>query len=76
MDLGDVSADEIMRRWPHTMRLFVDRQVLCVGCPIAPFHTLSDVATEHGLGYEDLLQAVRRIAESEVTGGPAAGHRR
>ncbi len=45
----DQTVDEIMRRWPATIRVFMRRQMLCVGCPIGPFHTLEEACAEHGL---------------------------
>ena len=43
-DLDDLTLDEIMRRWPRTVRVFIDWHLHCVGCPIADFHRLSDSA--------------------------------
>ena len=48
-DIVDLSVAEIMSTWPNTIRTFLDRRMHCVGCPIAPFHTLPDAAEEHGL---------------------------
>jgi hybrid cluster-associated redox disulfide protein len=75
--LDELTVSEIMRHWPATMRLFIDRRLLCVGCPIAPFHTLTDVAREHGITYESLIEGVLAIANA---GGaitvPVSGRRR
>jgi hybrid cluster-associated redox disulfide protein len=54
-DIAKLSVAEIMSRWPPTIRLFLDRRMHCVGCPIAPFHTVVDAAGEHGLSYDVLL---------------------
>lgn len=43
----DMTMDEIMRRWPATIRVVLDHGMLCVGCPIAPFHTVEDAVREH-----------------------------
>ena len=76
-DLDDLTVSEIMRRWPATMRLFIDRRLLCVGCPIAPFHTLTDVAREHGVDHDELCEAVQAVASGQdATTGPASAHRR
>ncbi|RIK83448.1 MAG: hypothetical protein DCC69_14130 [Hyphomicrobiales bacterium] len=45
----DMTMDEIMRRWPATIRVVLDHGMLCVGCPIAPFHTVEDAVREHGI---------------------------
>lgn len=62
ISLIDMSVGEIMARWPGTIRLFLARRMHCVGCPISPFHTLADAATEHGLDGAALLAAI----EAEV----------
>jgi hybrid cluster-associated redox disulfide protein len=54
-DIATLSLAEIMSRWPPTIRIFLDRRMHCVGCPIAPFHTVVDAAEEHGLSYDVLL---------------------
>lgn len=54
-DIATLSLAEIMSRWPPTIRIFLDRRMHCVGCPIAPFHTVIDAAEEHGLSYDVLL---------------------
>ena len=70
MDLSDppfsvvASMDEIMRRWPATIRVILQNGMLCVGCPIAPFHTISDAAREHGLGEGELRRALQAVAAS------------
>lgn len=45
----DMSVDEIMRRWPETIRVVIARKMMCVGCPIGTFHTVSDACRAHGL---------------------------
>lgn len=47
--LDDLSVKEIMDRWPETASAFIARRMHCVGCPIGPFHTLTDAAGEHRL---------------------------
>lgn len=63
----DLSVDEIMRRWPATIRVFMKSQMLCVGCPIGAFHTVEEACAEHGLSEgafsQDLLTAIRGFEE-------------
>jgi len=40
-------VDEVMRRWPSTIRVFLDFRMLCVGCPIATFHSVDEACDEH-----------------------------
>jgi hybrid cluster-associated redox disulfide protein len=75
-ELDDLTVSEIMRRWPETMRLFIDHRLLCVGCPIAPFHTLVDVAREHHVDHGGLVEMVLAVAGEDPTVVPASVPRR
>ena len=55
----DMTMDEIMRLWPGTMRVVLDHGMLCVGCPIASFHTIDDAAREHGVDAERFFAMLR-----------------
>ena len=52
----DMTMDAIMRQWPDTIRVLIDHGLLCVGCPIAPFHLVTDAARAHHLDEAMLLQ--------------------
>ncbi len=55
-------VDEVMRRWPATIRTFLDFRMNCVGCPIATFHTVEDACREHGVSCDRLLTALQAAA--------------
>jgi len=48
----DMPVDDIMRRWPATIRLFLQRGMLCIGCPIGVFHTVMDACNAHSINPE------------------------
>jgi len=54
----DMSMDRIMRLWPATIRVVLDHGMLCVGCPIAAFHTVEDAIREHGVDTERFRAAL------------------
>ncbi|MCW5770000.1 MAG: DUF1858 domain-containing protein [Rhodospirillaceae bacterium] len=56
----DTTVDDVMRAFPATLRDFLDFGFGCVGCPIAPFHTVADACREHGTDGESFLEALRR----------------
>lgn len=43
----DMSVDEIMRRWPATIRVMIRNGMLCIGCPIGTFHTVAEACVAH-----------------------------
>ena len=63
----DMTVDEIMRRWPATIRVFIRSRMLCIGCPIGIFHNVKDACEAHHLDEEtfarDLLAAMKGDAE-------------
>jgi hybrid cluster-associated redox disulfide protein len=55
-------VDDVMRRWPATIRVFLDYRMRCVGCPIACFHTVDDACREHGVDRVKVLADLRSAA--------------
>ena len=53
-----------MRRWPATIRVFLDFRMACVGCPITPFHTVADTCREHRADPVAFLAALRATASA------------
>jgi hybrid cluster-associated redox disulfide protein len=58
----DCLVDDVMRRWPASIRVFLDFRMGCVGCPIASFHSVDDACREHGIDREGFLAALRAHA--------------
>ena len=54
----DSLVDEVMRRWPVTIRVFLDFRLGCVGCPIASFHSVDDACREHGVDRASFVAAL------------------
>lgn len=44
---AEMPVDDVMRRWPSTIRVFLDFRMKCVGCPIAAFHSIDEACAEH-----------------------------
>jgi hybrid cluster-associated redox disulfide protein len=59
----DMSVDEVMQRWPATIRAFLDHRMQCVGCPIATFHSVDYACDEHGVDRAAFLAALRAQAK-------------
>lgn len=62
----DMSMDEIMQRWPSTIRTILDHGLLCVGCPIASFHTVDDAIREHGIAGDEFRLSLQRAIGQNV----------
>jgi hybrid cluster-associated redox disulfide protein len=57
---ADLTVAEVMDRWPETVPIFFRYRMACVGCPIAPFETLADVAAIYGLDMQCLVNELRQ----------------
>jgi hybrid cluster-associated redox disulfide protein len=69
----DMPVDTIMRNWPATVRVMMDHRMLCVGCPIAIFHTVTEACLAHGIDEESFVAALERAVQrqDETSAAPA-----
>jgi hybrid cluster-associated redox disulfide protein len=52
---ADCIVQGVIERHPQTIPVFARHGMQCVGCYIAPFHTITDCAHEHDLNVAPLL---------------------
>jgi hybrid cluster-associated redox disulfide protein len=55
----DMTIDEMLARWPKLGTVLVRRRMACVGCAMAPFERLTDVAKNYGVPTARLLRDLR-----------------
>ena len=55
-------VEDVMNRWPATIRVFLGFKMSCVGCPIASFHDVDDACREHGIDRDAFLAALTKAA--------------
>lgn len=49
------TISEVLNRHPSAMRVFIDHGMACIGCVVAPYHTLEEACTEYDLMVEGFL---------------------
>lgn len=59
IDDPDLPLADLFRDWPEAMRPFLQRRMLCPGCPIAPFHTVIDAVEEYDLDEDAFRLEIR-----------------
>lgn len=64
MPTADMTVDEVMRRWPSTIRVFLDFRMRCVGCPIAAFHSVDEACEEHDFDIDNVLPKILETAKA------------
>ena len=69
----NMTVDEIMRRWPATIRVFIRNRMLCIGCPIGVFHTVFDACESHRVDLESFSKELLEAMGSDpVANAPSA----
>jgi hybrid cluster-associated redox disulfide protein len=68
----EMTVDEIMRRWPATIRVFIRNRMLCIGCPIGVFHTVKDACDAHRID-EDIFsgELLAAMTKDDLASGPS-----
>lgn len=51
-----MTVEELMRRHPSAMDVFINKKMLCIGCPFEGWHTLQNVAQIYGYSQEGFLK--------------------
>jgi len=79
--LARLLVADVLSRWPQTAPVFLRRRLACVGCSLARFERIADVAASYSLDLaaltQDLQQAIEaggEDAKSAFTAGKAAAH--
>ena len=60
----EITTDELMRQWPQTIPILIRHGMLCVGCPIAGFHTLTEACVQHGVDFPGFIAALEKAIAS------------
>ena len=66
---SDMTVAEVLEQWPEAVSVFQEYKTACVGCSMAPFDTMVDVAREYDLSLPEFMAALdRAVNGSGVTG--------
>lgn len=58
---SNMTVAEVLEQWPETVSVFQDYKTACVGCSMAPFDTMADVAREYNLELSEILGALEMV---------------
>ncbi len=61
--IADLTVAEVMDCWPQTIPVFFRYRMACIGCPIAPFETLAEVAAIYGLNLNRFLSELQQTIQ-------------
>ena len=58
----DMTVDQVMNRWPASIRVFMNFKMSCVGCPIATFHSVDEASRQHKIDAAAVLGALQLVS--------------
>lgn len=58
-----ISVHETLNDWPETASVFLARQTACIGCYLARFCSLQDVADTYHIQPEELMEAMYKATQ-------------
>lgn len=53
---SNATVDDVLNRHPRTIRVFIDRGMACIGCAIAPYHTIEEACAEYNLTVDSVIR--------------------
>jgi hybrid cluster-associated redox disulfide protein len=62
---ANFTVTEVMDRWPQTIPIFFRYRMACVGCPIASFETLAEIAAVYNLNLDRFLGELEQLIQLE-----------
>ena len=67
----DMTVAEVLEAWPQSVEVFQSLKTACVGCVMAPFDTLVDVARIYELEPETIMAALHQAVQLNQPSQPA-----
>ncbi len=67
----DIVLDEVLRRWPQTLPVFLRHGMACVGCSMAAVETLGDAIRTHGMDVDPFLAELHAALDGGSLGNEA-----
>ena len=65
--LASMTVDKVLARWPQCADIFNNYNMACVGCPVAPYYTVSEVAKVYDLPIDEFVAVLEQAIEEAET---------
>jgi hybrid cluster-associated redox disulfide protein len=62
---SNMTVAEVLEKWPETVTVFQEFKTACVGCVMAPFDTMDDVARIYEMDLSDLIEALDAVVSAD-----------
>lgn len=65
--LASMTVDTVLSRWPQCADIFNEYNMACVGCPVAPYYTVSEAANVYQLEVDEFIAVLEKTIEEAGT---------
>lgn len=62
---SNMTVAEVLEKWPETFTVFQEFKTACVGCVMAPFDTIDDVARIYEMDLSVLIEALDAVVSAD-----------
>jgi hybrid cluster-associated redox disulfide protein len=60
MPTSDMTVADVLEQWPETVSVFQEFKLACVGCVMAPFDTMIDIADIYKMDLQEIMTALNQ----------------
>ena len=57
----EMNIDEVIKKYPETVEIFVKNGFYCIGCAAASFESIEDGAKAHGVDTNKLVKELNEV---------------
>ncbi len=63
--IATMTVSAVLSQWPETAVVFNHYNMACVGCPVAPFYTISEAANVYNLEVDEFVAVLENTIEND-----------
>jgi len=65
--IANMTITSVLDRWPQTADVFNQYNMACVGCPVAPYYTVTEAAMVYKLSVAEFIAVLEKTISEEPT---------
>jgi len=58
--IANMTVSAVLDRWPQTADVFNQFNMACVGCPVAPYYTVTEAAKVYKLSVDEFIAVLEK----------------
>ncbi len=62
----DMTIQEVVNKFPQTLRVFAQYGLGCIGCHVAAFENIEQGAVAHGINVDDLVKDLNAATDGSA----------